>query len=78
MDIDEEKLEQTVLALLYLNMVDDKLGKRAWKGLPWSVMDKLHANGYILDPATKNKSVYLTEEGARLSSELFERFFAKK
>jgi hypothetical protein len=34
--------------------------------------------GYISDPATKAKSVALTEEGAKLSKELFEKFFAKK
>lgn len=77
MDIDEEKLEQTVLALLYLNTIDDKLGKRAWKGFPWSVMNMLHAKGYISDPVSKNKSVVLSEEGAKLSKELFERLFAR-
>jgi hypothetical protein len=35
MDIDAEKLEQTVLALLYLNSFADKSGgKRAWKAFP--------------------------------------------
>jgi len=48
MDIDAEKLEQTILALFYLNSFDDKSGrKRAWKGFPWSVMDQLHEEGYI-------------------------------
>jgi len=28
--------------------------------------------GYISDPATKAKSVWLSDEGARLSEELFE------
>ena len=32
--------------------------------------------GYISDPATKNKSVWLTDEGAKLSEELFEKLFA--
>jgi hypothetical protein len=57
MDLNDEKLEQTVLALLYLNSFDDKSGeKRAWKGMPWEVMDHLHQKGYISDPATKSKS----------------------
>ena len=38
-------------------------------------MDSLHEKGYISDPATKNKSVWLTDEGARLSEELFEKLF---
>lgn len=78
MDIDAEKLEQAVLALLHLNMIDEKSGKRAWKALPWSVMDQLHQKGYISDPATKNKSVWLSDEGAKLSEELFEKLFAVK
>jgi len=78
MDVDSEKLEQAVLALLYLNTIDEKLGKRAWKALPWSVMDRLHQKGYISDPATKNKSVSLSDEGAELSKELFEKLFAVK
>jgi hypothetical protein len=55
-----------------------KSGKRAWKALPWSVMDQLHDKGYISDPATKAKSVWLSDEGARLSEELFEKLFAVK
>ncbi len=78
MDVDAEKLEQAVLALLHLNKCDEKSGKRAWKALPWSVMDQLHHKGYISDPATKNKSVWLSDEGARLSGELFEKLFAVK
>ena len=76
-DIDAEKLERTVLALLYLDSFDGKSGgKRAWKALPWSAMDRLHEKGYISDPATKNKSVWLSEEGARLSEEFCEKLFA--
>lgn len=78
MDLNEEKLDQTVLALLYLNSFDDKSRtKRAWKGFPWDVMDRLHEKGYISDPATKNKSVWLSEEGAKLSRELCEKFFTR-
>jgi hypothetical protein len=75
MDSNGDKLEQVVLALFQMNL-SDASGRRAWKSLPWSVMDALHQKGYISDPATKNKSVWLSEEGARLSKELFERLFA--
>ena len=78
MDVDAEKLRQAVLALLHLNTIDEKSRKRAWKALPWSVLDQLPDNGYISDPATKAKSVWLSDEGARLSEELFERLFAVK
>jgi len=76
MDIDGKKLEQVVLALLYLNSFEEGNGRRAWKGFPWSVMDQLHEKGYISNPATKNKSVWLSEEGEKLSKELFEKLFA--
>ena len=66
MDIDGEKLEQVVLALFQMNLSDDT-GRRAWKSLPWSVMDSLHEKGYISDPATKAKSVWLSEEEAPLT-----------
>ena len=75
MEINDEKLEQTVLALLQMNLSDSS-GTRAWKSLPWTVMDSRHKKGYITDPATKAKSVCLTEEGAKLSVELFEKLFS--
>jgi hypothetical protein len=78
MDIDQEKVEQTVLALLYLTSFKDRLGLRAWKGHDLQVMNSLHEKGYISNPATKAKSVAFTEEGAQLSKELFEKLFAMK
>jgi len=77
MDVDGEKLEQVVLALFQMNLSDDS-GRRAWKSFPWSVLDLLHEKGYISNPATKAKSVVLSEEGARLSEELFAKLFAAK
>jgi hypothetical protein len=41
-------------------------------------MNFLHEKGYISDPATKAKSVAFTEEGGKLSKELFEKLFATK
>jgi hypothetical protein len=78
MDIDEAKLEETVLALLYLTSFGKKSELRAWKGHDWSVMNSLHEKGYISNPATKAKSVLFTEEGAKRSKELFEKHFAVK
>lgn len=75
MDVDREKLEQVVLALLHFNSFKEGDGWRAWKALPWEIMDALHQKGYISDPVNKNKSVWLTDEGAKLSEELFEKLF---
>jgi hypothetical protein len=57
-------LERVVLALLHFNSFKEGGGKRAWKALPWEIMDALHQKGYISDPVNKNKSVWLTETGA--------------
>jgi len=77
MKIDEEKVDDMVLALLFLTTFDDKPGSRAWKGHDWNALDRLHQKGFISDPATKAKSVWLTEEGAKRSQELFEKHFTK-
>ena len=37
----------------------------------------LHERGYIHEPATKAKSVMLSEEGAERSKRLFEKHFTK-
>jgi hypothetical protein len=50
----------------------------AWKAFPWSAMDQLHEKGYISDPATKSKSVWLSEEGAKLSEEFCAKLLAVK
>ena len=76
METETDKLEQVVLALLHLNSFKEGEGRRAWKGFPWEIMNSLHEKGYVSDPVNKNKSVWLTETGAKLSEELFERLFA--
>ena len=55
MDIDQEKVEQTVLALLYLTSFKDKFGLRTWKGYDWQVMNFLHEKGYISNPGNKSQ-----------------------
>jgi len=47
MVIDQEKVEQAVLALLYLTSFKDGLGLRAWKGHNWEVMNLLHEKRII-------------------------------
>ena len=77
MEIDEEKVDEAVLALLHLTTFKDKPHSRAWKGHNWDSLDRLHQKGYISDPATKAKSVLLTEEGLKQSQVLFEKHFMK-
>ncbi len=75
LDYDHDKVDEIVLALLWLTAAGDG---RAWKGHDWDALDRLHAKGYISDPKSKAKSVVLSEEGERLSQQLFERYFALK
>ena len=76
-EIDEEKVDEVVLALLYLTSFRDKPYRRAWKSHDWDSLGRLHQKGYISDPATKPRSVVLTEEGAKRSQDLFVRYFTK-
>ena len=78
MEHDEGKIDEMILALLYLTTFKDGLGTRAWKGHDWAAMERLYKAGYIDDPQNKAKSVRMTEEGLEKSRELFERHFVLK
>jgi hypothetical protein len=75
MEINEEKIDEVVLALLYLNFHGDRNAVRAWKSFDWDAMDRLHEKGFISDPKGKAKSVLVTEEGQKAAKELFEKYF---
>lgn len=72
MSLDTDKIDDAALALLYLTLHD---GYRAWKGLDWDVLGRLHEKGMIGDPVGKVKSVVFTQEGLERSKELFETMF---
>jgi len=73
MTVDEKKIDEAVLALLYLTLHEG----RAWKSFDWDAMNRLHEKGFIEDPVGKAKSVILTDEGLAQSRRLFEKLFAK-
>jgi hypothetical protein len=75
MDYDTSKVDEAILALLYLNIFDDGTGARAWKSFNWDAMNRLHDKGLIADPKSKAKSVALTENGRTLAEELFKKLF---
>ena len=77
MEVNEDKIDDMVLALLYLTTFEYKPRLRAWKGHDWEALNRLHGKDYISDPATKAKSVLLTEAGAKRSRQLFEKYFMK-
>ena len=75
MEHDEAKIDEMVLALLYLTMFNDGVEIRSWKGHDWSAMGRLYKNGYISDPRNKAHSVGMTDVGAKRARELFEKNF---
>ena len=72
--VDEERIDEAVLALLWLTLHD---GRRAWKGFDWEVLGRLHVKGLIADPVGRAKSVVLTDEGLRQSEALFRTLFTR-
>lgn len=78
MEFDTDKVDEAVLALLYLTRCDRRYGLAAWKGHDWDALGRLHEKGLIGDPVNKNKSVSLSEEGAKKSEEYFWKLFGKR
>lgn len=74
MDYDENKIDDVVLALMYLTLHDEA---RAWKAFDFESLNRLHEKGFIRDPRNKTKSVVLTEEGLARSKALFEKHFGR-
>jgi hypothetical protein len=77
MQIDEDKIDDVILALLHLTSFDDSGNVRSWKSYDWSALDRLHAKGLISNPKTKSKSIVLSEEAVIKSKELFGKLFIK-
>ncbi len=77
MEVNQDKFDEIVLALLHFNSWQDKFAVFAWKSLDWDALARLHEKGLISDPRSKAKSVLLTEEGNILAKQLFEKYFKK-
>ena len=79
-EIDTDKIDDAVLALMYLGLHGERHSEllRSWKSFDWDATDRLHAKGYIFDPANKAKSVILTEEGLERCKQLFRELFSKR
>lgn len=76
MNYNEEKVDEMVLALLYLTSFTVGGITRAWKGQDWDVLNRLHEKGLISDPKSKAKSVMLSDDAAKESARLFWKHFA--
>jgi Domain of unknown function (DUF6429) len=76
MRYDEAKIDEAVLAVLYLTAWEEHGLTRAWKGIDWGASNRLYQRGLIDDPKNKNKSVVFSEEGLALARASAERLFA--
>lgn len=76
-EIDNELIDEAVLALMFLTLHNDRGISRAWKSFDWEALNRLHAKDLISDPVNKNKSVTLTDEGTRRSEAAFRRLFRR-
>jgi hypothetical protein len=75
MELDNRKIDEAVLALLYLGLHD---GTRVWKSFDWEAMNRLHEKGFITDPRSKAMSVLFTPEGLARAEELLVKLFGKQ
>jgi len=78
MTIDTDKIDDMVLALLYLTSSEGSFAVRAWKSHDWDALNRLHEKGMISNPRSRAKSVILSEEGVKRSRDLFSEHFEKK
>jgi hypothetical protein len=74
MEIDTDKIDDAVLALMWLTLHDKN---RAWKGFDWEALGRLHDKGLIADPVNRAKSVVLSDEGLERAQALFQSLFAR-
>jgi hypothetical protein len=74
-ELDLDRIDEAVLALLLLGRHEVD---RVWKTFDWDAMDRLHAKGFISNPASKAKSVVLSEAGEKEAERLFRLLFEKK
>ena len=75
MNLDEDRINDAVLALLYLGLHDEC---RAWKGFDRAAMDRLHQRDLISRPRSKAKSVVFSDEGLKLAEERCRALFGAR
>ncbi|MBV8829979.1 MAG: hypothetical protein JO217_00985 [Acidobacteriaceae bacterium] len=75
MEYDKDKVDDLVLALMYLGMFSERSVRRAWKSFDWDALDRLHEKGYISNPKSTAKSVVMSDSGAELGESLFKKHF---
>lgn len=78
MEYSKEKVDEAVLALLWLTRYQELGGTRAWKSHNWDSLDRLHQQGSIGNPVGKAKSVPLSEAGEARARAAFVKLFGSE
>jgi len=59
MEIDHDRIDEAVLALLWLMLHD---GCRAWKGFDWATMNRLYEKGFIVSGVLAAPYICMSEQ----------------
>jgi hypothetical protein len=76
MRYDDSKVDDVVLAVLYLTVFEEHGITRAWKSVDWGATGRLHTKGLIGDPAGRAKSIAFTSAGLARAKVVAEKLFA--
>jgi hypothetical protein len=76
MRYDESKIDEAVLAVLYLTACERNGATSAWKGIDWEVTARLFERGLIDDPKGRAKSILFTSAGLARAKAAADRLFA--
>jgi len=76
MRYDESKIDEAVLAVLYLTAFERNGATFAWKGIDWQATNRLFEHGLIGDPKGTAKSVLFTTDGLARAKAAADRLFA--
>jgi Domain of unknown function (DUF6429) len=76
MRYDETKIDEAVLAVLYLTAFEEHGMTRAWKGVDWEATKRLHTKGFIDDPTGRAKAISFTDAGLARAKTAAEKLFA--
>lgn len=74
MELDNDKIDDAVLALLMLGAS----GSRAWKGLDQTVLERLHKRGFISNPQDRSATLVFSDEGLKRATRLRDEMFGKR
>ena len=72
-----DRIDEAVPALLWLGIFEcyPMGGARTWKSFDWDAMNQLHEKDSISDPASKARSVILTDAGLARAEAAWRRLF---